>query len=96
MDWTAWHDPHMRVLQMQRSGRPAGDVDALVVLNGSLSLVEVTLPPGRPGARRVLVWDSAWETPRVPVPAGGGRTAVEPLSMRLYLAEPEDDAAPAR
>ncbi|GAA4416513.1 glycogen debranching protein GlgX [Georgenia halophila] len=58
----AWADPHRRVLQMHRSGRPLGDVDALVVLNGSLDEQTVVPPIGR-GTGYDLVWDSAWETP---------------------------------
>ncbi len=84
MDAAAWYDPNTRVLQMQRSGQPVGDVDALLVLNGSLGAVEVTLPPGRPGAGRVLVWDSVWESPQAPRPAEA-RATLAPLSMRLYL-----------
>ena len=95
MDGAAWHDRTTRVLQMLRSGRPAGDADALLILNGSLSEVEVELAIGRERGYR-LFWDSAWEHPRqrsvqaflsgVRVPPGE-RVDVSPLSMRLYLSD---------
>ena len=91
----AWHDPHGRVLQMLRSGRPAEDSDALVVLNGSLDQQTVILPTGR-GTDYELVWDSAWERPAAPMhaetePLGmvaspGEAVQLESLSMRIYLA----------
>ncbi|MFH5824054.1 glycogen debranching protein GlgX [Georgenia sp. AZ-5] len=88
-----WHDPHNRVLQMLRSGRPGAD--ALVLLNGSLDLQEVTLVKGR-GADYELVWDSAWERPGqhradsdaepMSLLASPGETVeLESLSMRVYL-----------
>ncbi|MFD1507472.1 glycogen debranching protein GlgX [Georgenia yuyongxinii] len=93
-----WHDPHHRVLQMLRSGRPAGDGDALVVLNGSLDQCEVALPPGR-GRDYELVWDSAWERPQFSrassesepmsmLASPGEGVELEALSMRLYLTRP--------
>ncbi|MDD9206306.1 glycogen debranching enzyme GlgX, partial [Georgenia sp. 10Sc9-8] len=95
-----WHDPGQRVLQMLRSGRPAADADALVVLNGSLEQQRVTLPHGRGRGRDLdLAWDSTWERPEdgryeadaepFELLASPAETvAMEPLSMRLYLARP--------
>ena len=81
-----WHDPHVRVLQMLRSGRPMGDRDFLLVLNGSLLAQEVTLPEGR-GGDYTLVWDSGWETPTeaTETAAPGSTTTLRPLSLRAYL-----------
>ena len=95
MDAAAWHDRSNRVLQMLRSGKPWGDADALLVLNGSLSAAEVELAIGRERGYR-LAWDSAWERPRtrriqtvlsgVQVPPGE-RVEMHPLSVRLYLSD---------
>ncbi|WP_370276099.1 glycogen debranching protein GlgX [Georgenia sp. SYP-B2076] len=93
-----WHDPHHRVLQMLRSGRPVDDSDALIILNGSLDQQPVALTPGR-GRDYELVWDSAWERPEYSrnevdhdplsmVASPGETVTMESLSMRLYLARP--------
>ncbi|MEE6273348.1 glycogen debranching protein GlgX [Georgenia sp. MJ278] len=89
MDAAAWHDPHARVLQMQRSGHPVGDRDALILINGSLGARTVRLAPGR-GTTLTLAWDSAADAPPNPVDGGtpvypGQAVNLEPLSMRLYL-----------
>lgn len=63
METAQWHDPHTRVVQMLRSGAPVGDDDLLVVINGSLDQVEVTLP-GAHGRDWHLTWDSSWAVPR--------------------------------
>ncbi len=68
LDHDAWHDPGFRVLQMLRTGPDEGDRDVLVVVNGALDTVEVTLAevPGRGGAAGCaweLAWDSDWEHP---------------------------------
>lgn len=80
-----WHDPHQRVIQLLRSGYPDGR-DSLVVINGALDTVMVTIPEGR-GLNYVLVWDSEWERPE-PDPdtvAPGEVVTVEALSMQVYL-----------
>lgn len=58
----AWHDPRNRVVQMLRSGAPWGDVDLLVMINGTMDQVEVNPPPARSRVFR-LVWDSTWPNP---------------------------------
>lgn len=63
MQTAQWHDAGVRVVQMLRSGAPVGDDDLLVVINGSLDQVEVTLPQAH-GRDWHLVWDSAWAVPR--------------------------------
>ncbi|WP_147680172.1 glycogen debranching protein GlgX [Actinomyces ruminicola] len=63
MDVAAWHDPWTRVVQMLRSGTAMGDDDLLLVINGSLSQADVTLPEGH-GTDWHLMWDSTWAVPR--------------------------------
>lgn len=81
----SWHDPHQRCFQMLRSGYPNGR-DALVVINGSLDPVTVTLPEGR-GVNYQQVWDSSWEAPErfFDIYSPGDDIEVEVLSMQLYL-----------
>ncbi|MCI1674993.1 MAG: glycogen debranching protein GlgX [Ancrocorticia sp.] len=83
-----WFDAQGRTLQMLRSGR-GHDVDALLVLNGSLRECEITLPEGRTTPFE-LVWDSTWERPRTvhDVYAPRAVTRIAPLSIRLFLANP--------
>lgn len=80
-----WHNPHERCLQMLRSGYPEGK-DALVVLNGSLNPVEVTLPTGR-GLNYTLVWDSEWDEPEsvFDTYTPGESYQSEGLSLQLFL-----------
>ena len=84
-----WFDAQGRTLQMLRSGQ-GHNADALLVINGALRSVEVILPEGR-GADYTLVWDSAWERPRAFREAYAPRalTRLAPVSMRLYLTNPE-------
>lgn len=84
-----WFDTNSRTVQMLRSGHGA-DSDALIVINGSLDRREVRLPNGRETSFE-LVWDSTWPTPSSTHPAYAphAMTAVNPLSLQLYLAEPE-------
>ena len=63
MSTNAWHDPWTRVVQMLRNGGPLGDNDLLVVINGWLDQVDVTLPDGH-GTDWHLSWDSTWAVPR--------------------------------
>lgn len=58
----AWHDPRNRVLQMLRSGAPWGDMDMLVMINGTMDQVELNPPVARSRVFR-LVWDSTWPSP---------------------------------
>lgn len=84
----SWHNPHDRTVQMLRSGDDVGR-DALVIFNGSLNDVEVTLASGR-GNDWELVWDSAWELPgfEEQTLSPGDTTFVELLSMQIYLETP--------
>ena len=81
-----WHDPHQRVIQLLRSGHPEGR-DSLVVINGHLHPVEITIPAGR-GRPFTMVWDSAWERPATSpkTVAPGDVVGVEGLSLQIYLA----------
>lgn len=80
-----WHDPHQRVLQMLRSGPPAGR-DALIVINGSLNPATVTIPAVLRN-NFILAWDSEWERPEYnpDTVAPGESVTVESLSMQVYL-----------
>ncbi|TBW21628.1 glycogen debranching enzyme GlgX [Arcanobacterium bovis] len=82
-----WFDTNIRTLQMLRSGK-GEDVDALMVINGSIDDVHVTSPHGR-GQSYELVWDSVWESPNEAHCAASfaaESTALMPwLSMRLYF-----------
>lgn len=72
MDAGSWHNPHERAVTMLRSGEPMGDDDLLVVINGSLERVDVTLPAGR-GRQWRLAWDSSWSHPKAD-PSGFARS----------------------
>ena len=96
-DHARWHDPATRTLQMVRSTPTGpGPDDAstvLLVINGSLDPVDVTLGDDRP-TRWELTWDSAWEHPDErhaevngsPHPVTGDLVVVEPLTLRVYVA----------
>lgn len=58
----AWHDPRNRVMQMLRSGAPWDDVDLLVMVNGTMSQVEINPPVARSRVFN-LMWDSTWPNP---------------------------------
>ena len=98
LDHDRWHDPAVRTLQMLRSvpsdspSHPSAAV--LVIINGALDPIEVTLADDRP-TQWELAWDSTWEEPgeRAAAAIGGGLHAIsgavsylEALSMRVYLA----------
>jgi len=87
-DW--WEDPKTRVLQFMRSVSDEDEADALVVINGSRSVAEVTIPDDG-GEPWELVWDSALETPD-DIPAGivkpGDQQELRPMSLRLYISHP--------
>ncbi|MBO1750833.1 glycogen debranching protein GlgX [Actinotalea sp. BY-33] len=92
-DHDRWHDPAVRTLQMIRTARDGSAV--LMIINGSLDPVEVTVPPAVPGAWQLL-WDSVAEHPEdltdpdgagangAGAPSPGTVLLVEPLSMRVY------------
>ncbi|MDD7464748.1 MAG: glycogen debranching protein GlgX [Actinomycetaceae bacterium] len=89
-----WFDPSARVVQMLRSGSVCSDPgqadrDALIVLNGSLDDVELTLPQGR-GWPFELIWLSSWENPRerdqyTLTFNGGEKWSMPALSLALFF-----------
>ena len=87
MEVDTWNQPGRRVLQMLRPGPAAGDADVLLVINGGLDDVEVTLPPRDGAAPWELVWDSAWDAPVVPDDETGPRTSVtlDALNINVLL-----------
>jgi glycogen operon protein len=87
-DW--WDDPETRVVQFMRSLSDESQADALVVINGSRTPAQVTIPQDA-GAPWILEWDSAWE--RVSDAPGelvapGSSTEMRPMTMRVYLSYP--------
>ncbi|CAM2940121.1 glycogen debranching protein GlgX [Actinomyces slackii] len=84
MDSASWHDPHIRVVQMLRSGRLWNDDDLLVVINGSLDQAEVLLPEGH-GADWHVAWDSSWAVPQP-------HTSPFALARRVNRGMPEKEA----
>ena len=88
-----WLDPAVRTLQMTRTADDGSSV--LLVLNGALDPVDITLADGT-REHWELAWDSTWEHPgevRVAAETNGGLHAVpgdeltlEPLAMRVYVA----------
>ncbi|MBF0697709.1 glycogen debranching protein GlgX [Actinomyces bowdenii] len=90
IDAVSWHDPHVRVVQMLRSGHPWGDQDLLVIVNGSLDQAEVLLPDAH-GTDWHLAWDSSWSVPQ---------PHTSPFSMARRVSrpspEPGAEAAGAR
>ena len=87
-DW--WEDPKTRVVQFMRSLSDESEADALVVINGSRAVAEVTIPKDE-GAPWTLVWDSAVETPH-DIPPGevkpGDTQELRPMTIRLYISTP--------
>ena len=89
----AWHDPASRVFQMLRSGCPYGDQDLLAVFNGTLDPKHVRLAPGR-GTAYHEIWDSAVCEPEEEAPPfnlAGDDVFLEPLSIKLFLADSSGD-----
>ena len=79
-----WNDTSRRVLQMVRRTADVADPAVLIVLNGSLDVVDAALPESHVGWE--LVWDSSWEHPDQHLePFDDPGTELEPLSMRLYV-----------
>ncbi|WP_123813437.1 glycogen debranching protein GlgX [Myceligenerans xiligouense] len=101
MDVAAWDTPGRRVLQMLRPGPGDEDAHVLLVINGGLSDVVVTLPalpgPAADGADRApaerwdRVWDSAWDLPEPPDDEErrcDATTTLDALSVQVFLAAP--------
>lgn len=86
MDAATWDTPGRRVLQMLRPGPGEGDADVLVVINGGLSDVEVTLPAERSWDQ---VWDSGWDIPECPEDEealrGATSATLDALSVQVFL-----------
>ncbi|WIK59371.1 glycogen debranching protein GlgX [Actinotignum urinale] len=85
-----WFDPTNRCVQVLRSGAEQ-DADALVIINGSDQYVPVRLPESR-GTPYALTWDSTWRRPIIDstrVYEPGASTVVDPMSIRLFFANPE-------
>ncbi|MDO4665755.1 MAG: glycogen debranching protein GlgX [Actinomycetaceae bacterium] len=92
-----WVEPVNRALQMLRSGKPSGDQDLLVVINGTSESVLMKLASGR-HSRWELTWDSTWENPTEARketvtqpqkgPTNGQEAILAPFSLRFYLATP--------
>lgn len=94
-----WSNPYNRVFQMRRSGKPMGDVDLLVVLNGTLDTAQAVLPPSH-GGDWVLVNDTSWTQPRHGKIKSAGTAfedgqrfspadavELEPQSMQVYFSD---------
>ena len=81
-----WAEGH-RVVQLYVAGAWMGWDSALLVLNGSITEVEVRLPAA-PGATAYrLLWDSAWERPRdAGAPHPPGPVALAATTLRIYAA----------
>jgi isoamylase len=87
-DW--WDDPATRVVQFMRSLPDVTTSDALLVVNGSRDVANVTLPPDG-GPPWQLAWDSAWEHPREAsgeLLAPGSVSEMRPMTLRLLLSAP--------
>lgn len=91
MDGAAWDEPGRRVIQMLRPGPGENDSDVLLVVNGLLEDVDVTLPAPLTGAGEwERVWASDWDTPSDAVhddPVGEDRlTRLASLSVQVLVA----------
>ncbi|MGO1317148.1 MAG: glycogen debranching protein GlgX, partial [Cellulomonadaceae bacterium] len=81
-----WHDPHERALQMLRRCPDPEEPAVLLVINGSLDALEVTLAD-QDRESWVLLWDSTWEHPDARFTSTEDDepgVTIEPLSLRLY------------
>ncbi len=86
----AWSRPENRVFMMRRSGVPHDDLDALVIINGTLEVAKATLPPSH-GEPWVLVLDTSWAIPK----HGGIRSAATALKEgETYTIGSEIDLEP--
>ena len=86
----AWHGPWTRVIQMLRNGGPVADRDLLVVINGWLDQVDVTLPDGH-GTDWHLMWDSTWAVPRPHTSAFALAHRVRRGAARTRVIRPSQD-----
>jgi glycogen operon protein len=87
-DW--WDEPTTRVVQFMRSLPDVTASDALLVVNGSRDVANVTIPADG-GPPWVLMWDSAWEHPREAsgeLLAPGSTSEMRPMTVRLLLSAP--------
>ncbi|GAA1709065.1 glycogen debranching protein GlgX [Isoptericola hypogeus] len=89
MDRDAWAVAGRRVVQMLRPGPDDDDAHVLLVVNGGLDDVEVTLPPPPGGEAWERVWSSTWDRPEPPDDDPGddetdGGT-LESLSVEVFL-----------
>ena len=82
-----WHDNYTRVLSMLRSGKPFGDSDALILINGTLNPHEIKLPAGR-GDDYELAWYSVWDTPHADYALLDGDDDDDTDSVATSLAQP--------
>ena len=88
-----WRDPAVRTVQMLRSDPTTTSPGVLMVINGALDQVDVTLPDDRATAWE-LAWDSVWENPSECAGAEaegelhgkpGDKVPMDPLSVRVYV-----------
>ena len=88
-----WRDPAVRTVQMLRSDPTNTSPGVLMVINGALDQVDVTLADDRATAWE-LAWDSVWENPSESADAeaegelhakSGDTVAMDPLSLRVYV-----------
>ncbi len=91
MDHSAWDAPGRRVVQMVRPGPGESDADVLLVVNGLLDDLDVTLPEPLAGAGAwERVWDSEWDNPSDAEhddPVGADRvTRMASLSVQVFVA----------
>ena len=84
MDRDAWGVAGRRVVQMLRPGPADGDAHVLLVLNGGLDDVEITLPPSGDGSWE-RVWSSTWDRPEAPEDDEPGALTMESLSVEVFL-----------
>ena len=85
MDRDAWSVAGRRVVQMLRPGPSDGDAHVLVVVNGGLDDVEITLPPAPGDTAWERVWSSTWDRPEAPEGDEPESTTTESLSVAVFL-----------
>ncbi|MCA5895188.1 glycogen debranching protein GlgX [Isoptericola sp. NEAU-Y5] len=85
MDRDAWNVAGRRTVQMLRHGPGDGDAHVLLVLNGALDDVPVTLAPAPEGTAWERVWSSTWDRPEPPADDEPEDVVLESLSVELFL-----------
>lgn len=91
-DHERWHDASLRTFQMLRTAPPPDDDAVLLVVNGALDPVDVTLV--ELGGPWDLEWDSVWDEADDAAltnglhPAPGEPVTLEPLTLRVYTPRP--------